>query len=403
MVSTAISIYRKIQKKGEINYIDARGKTKLSDAKNYYINQNEFHKTPNKVFFTPNEFNTNIHEKYSKKINELLNKYWDKISTSSNINKHRIELSEYRDSLKEGDVTILGLVSDGGQGLGTGNNGKYIGLLKGSNDAKRIQLNRLKKIKEFNIKFNTDYDISSLREKDIVSLFEELKEKKGRDIFGQGFLYRIVDESMIADVNKLTDFEKNNGIKSEKSYVPYDKGDKDGNRWYLDTPYYIDWSEHNIENLKERSKLQGKGKSLWQNSQFYFREGFCWNDIHTVSIKARLKAKTVHDVVGMSLFPLINIITAKYIVCILNSGFASWFSHEFLNNTSHFQINDARCLPMIVPTSEQLKIFEDIFDRSFDIQNQKFKSIITEDIANSKLEIIQKELDLQVDKLYLDI
>lgn len=142
---------------------------------------------------------------------------------------------------------------------------------------------------------------------------------------------------MIADVNKLTDFEKNNGIKSEKSYVPYDKGDKDGNRWYLDTPYYIDWSEHNIENLKERSKLQGKGKSLWQNSQFYFREGFCWNDIHTVSIKARLKAKTVHDVVGMSLFPLINIITAKYIVCILNSGFASWFSHEFLNNTSHFQ------------------------------------------------------------------
>lgn len=403
MVSTAISIYRKIPKKGVINFIDARGKTKLSEAKNYFINQNEFQKTPNKVFFTPNEFNTNIHEKYSKKINELLNKYWDKISTSSNINKHIIELSEYRDSLKEGDVTILGLVSDGGQGLGTGNNGKYIGLLKGSNDAKRIELNRLKKIKEFNIKFNTNYDISSLREKDIVSLFEELKEKKGRDIFGQGFLYRIVDESMIADVNKLTDFEKNNGIKSEKSYVPYDKGDKDGNRWYLDTPYYIDWSEHNIENLKERSKLQGKGKSLWQNSQFYFREGFCWNDIHTVSIKARLKAKTVHDVVGMSLFPLINIITAKYIVCILNSGFASWFSHEFLNNTSHFQINDARCLPVIVPTFEQLIIFEDIFDRSFEIQNQKFKSIITEEIANSKLDIIQKELDLQVDKLYLDI
>jgi hypothetical protein len=401
MVSTAISIYRKIPTNDVIHYIDARGEEKISDAKHYYINQSEFQKTPNKVFFTPNEYNTIIHEKYSKKINDLLSKYWDKISTSSNINKNKVELSKLRDILKDGDITILGLVSDGGQGLGTGNNGKYIGVLKGTNEAKKIKLNRSKKIQEFNKKFSTNYDISSLNENDINVLFEEIKEQRGRDVFGQGFLYRIVDETMIADINQLSNHEKKNGIKSKKSYVPYDKGDKDGNRWFLATPYYINWSETNVENLKERSKLQGVGKSLWQNSQFYFREGFCWNDIHTVSIKARLKEKTVHDVVGMSLFPLIDKITAKYIICILNSTFASWFSHEFLNNTSHFQINDARCLPIIVPSNEQLQIFENIFDMAFEVQNNKFNKQITEEEANTRLEIIQLELDSHINKLYL--
>ena len=33
-----------------------------------------------------------------------------------------------------------------------------------------------------------------------------------------------------------------------------------------------------------------------RNPQYYFREGFCWSDIHTVLIKARLKTKGIHDV-----------------------------------------------------------------------------------------------------------
>jgi hypothetical protein len=65
------------------------------------------------------------------------------------------------------------------------------------------------------------------------------------------------------------------------------------------------------------------------------------------------------------------------------------------------QINDARCLPIIVPTKDEMKLFEDIFDRSYLIQSQKFSKQISEEEANAKLELIQLELDNQINKLYL--
>lgn len=403
MVSTAISIYKKYPKKGLINYIDGRGKKKISESKKYFINQIEFEKTPNKVFFTPNEFNKKIHENYSQIINSLLLEHWDKISTSSNISKYNLELRNYHKNLKEGDVTLLGLVTDGGQGMATGNNGEFIGVLFSNNEAKRVFETRILKIKEFNTNYNKNYSLEGLNEFEIRSIFQRIKNEYGRDVFGKGYLYQIVQPEEIANVDDITNEEKNEGILGTKSFVPYDKGDKAGNRWYLETPYYINWSVENIADIKRRSHIGGKGKSLWQNSQFYFRSGFCWSDIHTVLIKSRLKGKSVHDVKSMSLFPTCDFISAKYLVCIINSTFASEFSFEFLNNTSTLQINDARCIPIIVPTNEQLILFENIFDRAFEIQNQKFKSIITEENANSKLELIQQELDSHINKLYLEL
>lgn len=89
--------------------------------------------------------------------------------------------------------------------------------------------------------------MQSLSEAEIAELFDSLKEQYGRDIFGQGYLYKIVDDCEIADVDSLTNDEKENGIETTKPYyVPYDKGDKDGNRWYLETPFAIAWSKENV-------------------------------------------------------------------------------------------------------------------------------------------------------------
>ena len=112
-----------------------------------------------------------------------------------------------------------------------------------------------------------------MSEKDIAKLFDSLKEKYGRDIFGQGYIYKIVEEDELADVSKLTKDEKENGIDSSKKvYVPYDKGDKDGNRWYLETPFAIAWSKENVHFLKTNSGKKGAGMPVVRNAQFYFRE-----------------------------------------------------------------------------------------------------------------------------------
>ncbi len=91
----------------------------------------------------------------------------------------------------------------------------------------------------------------------------------------------------------------------------------------------------------------------------------------------------------------------KYIVSILNSTFFSNYQFVFINNTVSIQINDIRQLPIIIPTADQLKQFEEIFNRAYNIQKLKFEGKINESEAEAQLDLIQKELDEMVEEMYM--
>ncbi|TLD82260.1 DNA modification methylase [Helicobacter sp. MIT 05-5293] len=136
-----------------------------------------------------------------------------------------------------------------------------------------------------------------------------------------------------------------------------------------------------------------------RNPQFYFKEGFCWTDV-SYDIKCRKKGISVNDVLSMALYSQFSQTSEKYLVCIINARLMSDIVCNFINNTSHFQINDARQIPIIIPTNSQLKIFEALFDRAYSIQQDKFANHISETEAKAKLESMQKELDTLVYELY---
>ena len=401
MVSTAIFVAKKNDTAhSETIIIDARGKKELSEAKYYTIQQSLYTNSINGSFFMPNETNLKIHKKLATLHKTLIDKYWNKISTSRDIEKNKIFLNNYRQNLKEGDYTLVGLVTEGGQGMATANNGKYVGVKEGTKEANRIKETRPQKLKEANQELGTNYEMPTT-ETEIVALFDKLKLEHGRDIFGQGYLYRIVALENIADVTKLTDDEKNKGIAtSNPTYVPYDKGDKDGNRWYLPTPYYIDWSIENVKFLKSNSGKKGEGMPVVRNPQFYFREGFCWIDVNSTYLKCRLKSKSVHDVMSMSLFSMTEKIPEFYIITIINSSFISELVQSFLNATAHFQINDCRALPIPVPTKHQLAICKKIFDEAVILQQDFFAEKISMAERDLQLGIVQNKVDEFVSELY---
>lgn len=136
-----------------------------------------------------------------------------------------------------------------------------------------------------------------------------------------------------------------------------------------------------------------------RNPQYYFKEGFCWTDINSTFLKARLKTCGVFDVVSMSLFTMTQI-PDWYFVCLINSKFMSLYVDNFINNTSHFQINDARQVPIIIPTEVQLSQFKMIFESADIVKRQQFSSKILEEKAVEKLNYIQEKLDTLVYKLY---
>jgi len=406
MVDTSITSFSKMASKNEkMVFLD--GSKDLQAPLRYEVAQSVFIDTQNAVIFKPTEYNMKIHSLYGKKVKELYEQWWDKISTSKNITKYSQELEAYRKSLKPGDITLLGCLTEGGVGLQTGNNGKYIAVRKSTKWAKNILESRPKKLLEVVKRYKTDLKftneeeakayLATLSEIEIATLFDELKEKFGRDIFGQGYIYRLIEDDEVADVETLTQDEKDNGIDpSKKFYVPYDKGDKDGNRWFLETPFAIAWNKENVGYLKTDPKAR------YQGYQFYFREGFCWSAINGTrssnELKFRFKQKSVTDVQGMSLHS--NSISSKYIVSICNSDFVSRYTESFVNSTVIFQINDARQIPIIIPASETLETFEKLFNSAIEIKKATFLETISLDESERQLSEIQEKLDTMVNVLY---
>lgn len=397
MVDTCIAqvVKRPFNKSHMVKFLD--GSQNLTEPTIYpLIPQEIYRDAQNFVIFKPNEYNLKVFNIYGKKVKKLYDKWWDKIETSKKIAQNYKLLEEYRSSLKPGDIALLGCLTEGGQGLATANNGKYIAVRKSTKWAVSIQNSRPKKLMEVVNKYNITNDefeglspldfLAVSSEMKIAQKFDYLKERFGRDIFGQGFIYRLIDDDEIADVETLTDEEKKNGIDiTKRYYVPYDKGDKDGNRWYLETPFAIAWSKENVRFLKTDQKARYQGYS------FFFREGFCWIDVNSTFLKARLKVKGVFDVLSMSLFSMVSL-PDWYYVCLINSEFISLYVDNFVNNTSHFQINDARQLPIIVPSRKQLEDFNEIFNQAVSL---KITGGSVDDLRD-----IQKKLDDRVLSLY---
>ena len=266
-----------------IKFLD--GSEFINNPEKYELKQTDYINTQNSVIFKPTEINLKINRLYGDKVKKLYDTWWDKIETSKKIAQNKTELEKYRKNLKPGDIALLGCLTEGGQGLATANNGKYIAVRSSTKQAANIRNSRPKKlseaVKKYKIKElsnigNAALYLNKMPEVKIAELFDSLKEKYGRDIFGQGYIYRIIEDSEIANVDELTEDEKENGIDTSKKYhVSYDKGDKDGNRWYLETPFAIAWSKDNVRFLKTNSGKKGEGMPVVRNSQFYFREGFC--------------------------------------------------------------------------------------------------------------------------------
>lgn len=378
-----------------------------------------YRKAINYAVFSPTEYNCQILEKIIKPSKVIFDSWWNKIETSREYERNRNVIQNTLKSLKPDSIKIIGLMADGGQGMATGNNGRFVGYRSTSRFADQCRETRIAKLwnaiqDEPKIKRKFDllsdcscYDdvkevLDNLKEIEIWELFDGIKEKFGLRTFGKGFMYRIISDSMVFDASTITEKQKLEGIKGKRTYVPYDKGDREGNRWYLETPYLIDWSEEAVDWLKSHSGHSGAGMPVVRNPQFYFRNGFCWTNVlnpNSTYFKCRLKDTTVNDVGSMSLYDESGL-GDKYFVLSLNSYLHFKVLREFFNNTVNIQMNDIRKLPIKIPSEKELKAFNKKFDDCMVIKKEYFAGEIDRLEMNTQLRPIEAEIDEMVNKLY---
>lgn len=373
-----------------------------------------YRKAINYAIFSPTEYNCQILEKIIKPGKLVYDSWWSSINTSRDIRNNKFKISAHTKKLKNGDTTIFGLLTDSAHGLTTGDNGGFVGVIESSNMVKRIIENRKKKLfkaiktnQELLIKIkelegcltqdDVDALLNSMSEQDIRVLFDKIKDVFGARVFGKGLIYRIISKDECLNVGQLSKEEKELGIDSKREkYVPYDKGDREGNRWYIPTPYRINWTKSGIKNMRS---LSG---NRWDGYEFFFREGFCMNNVlnpNSIYFKTRLKDATINDVASMSMYDEYGIGNIYYVIT-LNSYLYFKMLREFFNASVNIQINDLKKLPIKIPSDRELKEFNKKFDECLAIKKEYFAGEIDRAEMNAQLRPIEIEIDEMVNKLY---
>lgn len=78
----------------------------------------------------------------------------------------------------------------------------------------------------------------------------------------------------------------------------------------------------------------------------------------------------------------------------------SLYVDNFINNTSHFQINDARQVPIVIPSDTQLLKAKELFDNAFDIKKRQLRQELQEEDAHSSISSIEAMVEALVINIY---
>jgi hypothetical protein len=464
---------------GELKFSDS---TKLSgDAGEVQHGEHgclRFHRAPSvlwrdahkRVFFEPRPGTLRLFEKFNEPVKKLVGEWWEKIETSQKFADNHDEITAYHKTLKPGDVTIVGLIAEGGQGMRTANNARFLGYLQGTPQAEEIKCRREEWTKRW------------LADGEIKPVFLGLLAKSGgvaakptRDVaawdacveslreqfslvklgFGKSDLYRVVLQDLVAkpddfqfawqsrkaellkhwrteatlkdfwegdlglnfDKAKLEQLRKRadvsdkefcelcqelqtwvkekrkpckalalrsaenyddpadapriatiyNGLYGRAQFVPFRKGDPEGNRWIDNEALFVDWSRASVDWLSTVPEAR------WQGHKMFLTAGVTWS-LHAnhVAVKSRYQQPCIFDASGSRLTPLAALMDAEVFLAILNSDVFSFFLKKFIKHNQDVEINDLRMMPLVMPTRRQAKRLKELAEQAMEAKRLTF-------------------------------
>lgn len=430
--------------------------SRYADVGQFRVPVELFKKAVKRVFFPPTEKNLKLYQKFMPEMRGLYEEWWDKIKSSKDIQKNKAEIGKYLATLKPGDITLLGLITEGGQGLATADNGRFLAILEDTEESKRIK----ERLEEFEKKWQR-------KEPKIYEAYKELLKSNSRNDaldmlrkkydekrlgFPKGFIYKIIKKNDVFDAadylesldieirdimrrviifggipeseedvknlwklpklpEDLKELDKDFKGKVENEYrklkgkgkwIAFTRGGEAENIFWNLIDRFIDWSRSNVKWLFNNSGKKGSGMPVIRNPHYYFSEGITYIDVGGAEIKARILPASIYDHTAHSLFPDEKDISPKYLLGILNTNLASYFANEFLNHTMHFELNDIRLLPIIILTPSQRKEIEALVDPAIEIQKTRYATKDENEKSRlwHKLQEVQKQINEKVEEIY---
>lgn len=321
---------------------------------------------PNNNFFISNDSSVKFLKKWGKEWVKVYNEFWPIISNTKKMEDNKERLGKIREGLKPGDLTLVGVIADGGQGMATGCNAIHLAVREGSAEGERVcaKVERVRQDIE-------NRNAAGLKARNgcrqVQQVVQNLRERGHSYAEAEfNFVHKIITDDQILDVSQLTPQErehiKRNGISEElaqkyrkktPTYVPYYKGQKGKlNKWVSRVDFYVDWSEENVSFFKEHAGRKFSGGPRWQSPQFYFEPGVGWNLIGKETTGARrMTANPGVNGCGCPKIDPVYSVSKAYMSAFLNSSYAQGIL-LFVSNTVNRTTNDVKQLPIIIPSPE---------------------------------------------------
>jgi hypothetical protein len=324
----------------------------------YYVETSMYQQTLRNAFFEPNAVNLSLHDQFMSRINTLVEEWETEIRDSKTLedNAERIR-KEHLSDLSTGDVSILGLLTLGGQGLATDKNAKYIAFLKGTEEAE-VLADR-----------NPDFEYNARNEN------------------AYKYLDTVITHDRVADSSTLSKDERLSGISGSRTetWVPIEKGFTKSETYFKPKPEYINWS------TDAHRELESNSGAYLKNLDYNFKPGIFISIGGFANLRARYTEGRVIDHTGTILTPIDSApISAKYLVGILNSDVPIHITENFINS-SGMETSDLRLIPVPVPTDEERETIEQLVDEAIDVRKGT---------ASTSIDSIEERIEDTVEDVY---
>ena len=332
---------------------------------------------------------------------------WSMLSATPRLNRwiESARRTGFYDRLQPGrDFVLLGLVIEGGQGLATADDRRFVAAIDGTRDADEARKRR-EKLEELTLAsdvagsvYRQLRDGSADVEAALLKVADRFHPQDGLNWPRSG-LIRIAPQDGVRRT-RLSEAEIEGGIEQGSTWVPFEKPDDSGPTgaaaWWRENPLVIDWSPEAVELLRTRAASdESYRKPRLQNEHLWGRAGITWN-----SVASYLRVRLVPDggIFGHMcpvVRPTVEWLPVHGLLALLNAGALDFILRTFLGSRMHVEIGDMRRLPIPVLTPGQGEHLEDFGLRAVAAMRDARGTQ-----PGKSLEMIERELEIYVSELY---
>lgn len=269
-------------------------------------------------------------------------------------------------------LVLLGLVVEGGQGLATADDRRFLAAIDGTKEADRARSNQarfealvLARPKPAQL-YRERRAAGRPAEDALLDVAERFTDRElGWPKTG---LVRVAPPESVRH-GRLTPDEVASGIAAGPTLVPFEKGDDSGEdgaaRWRRDNPIVIDWSPPMVDLLRRRARQSASHrKPRLQNEHLWGQGGVTWN---AVARYLRARHVPVGSVFGHGapvIVPTEGWLSVPALLAVMNAPVLDFCIRSLLASLMNTHVGDLRRLPIPVLSDEQAERLHDLGTRA---------------------------------------